>query len=66
VQRLLVVNSTQRYKANEIMNHPWVKAEPGKDFQISSSKIRAYNVLRKMRRAKNAVGFVHKLSVLRK
>lgn len=65
VQRLLVVNSNQRYKANEIMNHPWIKAEVG-NYPISSSKIKIYNTIRKMRRAKHAVGFVHKLATLRR
>jgi len=64
VKKLLVVNSSQRYKANEIMDHPWVRGDAGLDSIIRSNKIKMYNALRKMRRAKNAVGFVHKLAVL--
>lgn len=66
VKKLLVVNSTQRYKANEIMSHPWVKGESGKDFLISSNKIKSYATIRKMKRAKNAVDFVNKLATLRR
>jgi serine/threonine protein kinase len=66
VRKLLVVNSNERYKANEIMNHPWIKSDLTQNFKISSDKIKAYNVIRKMKRATNVVGFVHKLALLRR
>jgi hypothetical protein len=62
----LVKNSNDRYKASEIMDHPWIKSDITQDVKVSCDKIKAYNVIRKMRRAKNAVGFVHKLALLRK
>lgn len=68
VKKLLVVNSNQRYKANEIMNHPWVRQDniSNSHLKQACSNIKSYNTLRKMKRAKNAVGFVHHLNMLRR
>jgi calcium/calmodulin-dependent protein kinase I len=68
VKKLLVVNSTQRYKANEIMTHPWIKQDkiPNGHLPLVASKMKSYNNVRKMIRTKNAIGFLHKLSTLRK
>lgn len=68
VQKLLVVNSSQRYKAAEVMNHSWIKEDkvPSAHLPLVASKMKSYNNVRKMIRTKNAIGFLHKLSTLRK
>lgn len=46
IKKLLVVNSNERYKADEILNHPWIKSEDTSTTHLKTTygNIKHYNI----------------------